>query len=81
MTRGGHNVWNETGAIYGRWAVLRQSKRNDHQRAFWLCRCECGLEKEVAGISLRAGSSRGCSRCADTERSTTQAASPRGCER
>jgi hypothetical protein len=28
--------------------------------AFWLCRCDCGTERTVAGYALRKGASRSC---------------------
>lgn len=47
-----------SGERFGRWTALRFiGPRN------WLCRCDCGVEQEVDGGSLRAGRSRGCIRC------------------
>lgn len=37
-----------TGKIFGRWTVIKFSHRNG-QSKYWLCRCECGNEKEVCG--------------------------------
>lgn len=46
-----------TGLMVGRWTVLREvePRVNAHgwRRRYWLCRCECGTEKEVDGGSLR----------------------------
>lgn len=50
------------GQRYGKWTVVEQVERTgDHAR--WLCRCECGAEREVDSHSLTAGKSRGCMRC------------------
>lgn len=46
-----------TGQRFGRWIVVRYSHSNG---AHWLCRCDCGTEKTVAGGSLRNGSSKSC---------------------
>lgn len=51
-----------TGQRFGRWLVLG---RGDHKR--WRCRCECGLERAVAGDHLRGGRSRSCG-CLKLER-------------
>lgn len=49
-----------TGKKYGRLTVLRRVS-NRGRRVFWLCRCDCGKEKEIASDSLRHGSrSCGC---------------------
>jgi len=52
------------GSVFGRWTVLEfvSYKRCEGNR--YLCRCECGFEKEVVGYYLRSGKSTGCRRCA-----------------
>jgi len=46
---------------FGRWTVLRYDKEQQHSRkAYWICRCECGVERSVDGGSLRAGTSVSC---------------------
>ena len=47
-----------TGKKFGKWTVLRYVEKNK-----WLCKCECGVEKEVAGATLRHGTSSGCIKC------------------
>lgn len=47
------------GAIYGKWTVICPMPRNGPQ-LHWLCRCQCGTERSVAGQSLRTGVSTGC---------------------
>jgi len=46
----------ETGKRYGRLTVLERSHVRDYRRAAtWLCACDCGGYKSVAGITLRQG--------------------------
>lgn len=54
----GHDPYNRidlTGKQFGKWTVIRYAglKR-------WLCKCSCGIEKEVFGLSLRNGTSNSC---------------------
>lgn len=58
----------ETGKTYGRWTVLHRTKNNAFDHACWLCRCECGRQKVVTGLNLRAGVSRGCLSCGQRAR-------------
>jgi len=44
-----------TGRKFGRWTVLSYSGKH-----MWKCRCECGVEKEILGASLKNGSSLSC---------------------
>jgi hypothetical protein len=44
---------------YGRLTVVRFVGEKD-DNYFWLCRCECGKEKEINGVSLRKGRSKSC---------------------
>ena len=50
-----------TGQKIGKWTVLyKTDKRNDGGTIYWHCRCECGVEKDVLGTSLRQGLSLSC---------------------
>ncbi len=40
-----------TDKIFGRLTVLKEVPGKDHHR-WWLCKCECGVEKEVPSIRL-----------------------------
>jgi hypothetical protein len=40
-----------TGKVFGRLTVLGEVPGKDHHR-WYLCRCECGVEKEIAGVNL-----------------------------
>lgn len=53
-------VIDETGNRYGRWTVLYRAGTDKYNRATWHCRCDCGSEKDVAGLMLRNGRSKSC---------------------
>lgn len=44
---------------FTRWTVISyvKSRKGD---AIWLCRCDCGQEKEVAALLLKSGNSKSC---------------------
>lgn len=45
---------------FGEWTVLQKSDRSIGGHTYWLCRCSCGVEKEVLGINLRNGKTTSC---------------------
>lgn len=48
-----------TGERFGKLLVLRRAdSRNGRTR--WLCRCDCGNEKEVAAQALKSGKTKSC---------------------
>lgn len=47
-----------TGRKFGLWTVVRYAGNRQ-----WLCRCSCGLEKNVSGNDIRSGNSSGCVQC------------------
>lgn len=49
-----------TGQRFGRYAVLKRVQNDKHNNAVWLCRCDCGKEKEVVGSALRKGVTLSC---------------------
>lgn len=50
-----------TGKTFGRWTVIaRAPSRGATKKARWYCRCSCGTERDVAGVSLRRGFSKSC---------------------
>lgn len=54
-------VKDETGKRYGRWTVIKRVQNHPtRQDAQWLCKCDCGNEKIVRGVILRAGKSQSC---------------------
>lgn len=46
------------GRIFGKWTVL--AYRGPTRKSHYLCRCSCGIEREVDARSLRAGLSGSC---------------------
>lgn len=48
------------GQRFSRWEVLAKASPAKNGAARWLCRCDCGAERAVLGISLRTGVSRSC---------------------
>ena len=54
-----------TGQKLNRWTVLAYV-RNHQNHSLYLCRCDCGTEKEVSGSYLRRGSSKSCG-CYDAD--------------
>ncbi len=47
------------GQKFGRWTVIAFTSVQK-EMPMWLCRCECGIEKEVHGGNLRKGLTRSC---------------------
>ena len=56
-----------TNKQFGDWIVLRRSE-NEHNNAYWLCRCACGITKDVAASSLKQGASVCCTICSAKKR-------------
>jgi hypothetical protein len=49
-----------TGLRFARWSLIRFSHQNLHRTAYWLCRCQCGVEQVVAAGDLQRGASKSC---------------------
>jgi hypothetical protein len=49
-----------TGQRFGRLTVIRRVESDHHRQTRWLCRCDCGVEREVRGRSLRSGHTKSC---------------------
>lgn len=49
-----------TGFRFGKWYVIKRDLTKKSDRAFWVCRCDCGTEKSVSGFHLRSGCSTSC---------------------
>lgn len=49
-----------TGNRFGRLTVLRQSDVRDSAHIKWVCLCDCGAEKAVAGLKLKNGHTQSC---------------------
>ena len=51
------------GRRIGRWLVLSKAPSNPlraSKQYYWICRCDCGTERAVAGMNLRRGDSVSC---------------------
>jgi hypothetical protein len=46
------------GERYGRWTVIERTQGGSHPR--YVCRCECGEEREVFALNLKNGQSTNC---------------------
>ena len=57
-----------TGQKFGRWLVLSEAETKKYRR-YWLCKCDCGVEKEVQQNKLRGGHTQSCG-CLNKERMT-----------
>jgi len=63
MTSNPHNFLDLTGQRFGRWTVIKRAPSRGVGRSaatYWLCRCDCGTEKEVWGHNLKRGVSNSC---------------------
>lgn len=49
-----------TGQRFGRLTVIRQVNGASTKSAYWLCRCDCGIEKVVSRPSLVKGTTQSC---------------------
>lgn len=49
-----------TDGRFGRWTVIDKAKGALGGEALWICLCECGNTKTLAGNVLRSGKSRSC---------------------
>ena len=51
-----------TNKTFGRLTVLRGVPSKDNHHRWWLCRCECGVEKEIPSVRLISKSNRSLTR-------------------
>lgn len=49
-----------SGKRFGRLQVIRRAGTHECGLPTWLCRCDCGSEKEILGQNLRLGESNSC---------------------
>jgi len=49
-----------TGKTYGLLSVLSYAGKNKHGISMWLCRCECGTEKVICSMGMKAGKTTSC---------------------
>lgn len=51
---------NLLGKTFGRLLVVAEAGTHRSRRAIWLCRCECGNEKEICSAELLRGATKSC---------------------
>lgn len=49
-----------TGKQFGRLVVIHRICNNKRENIQWLCNCDCGKEKIIAGTSLKSGVTKSC---------------------
>lgn len=57
------NTENLIGQRFGKLVVIKRTgyrNNKDKRRRLWLCKCDCGNEIEVTGISLKSGKRKSC---------------------
>lgn len=67
------------GQVFGRWTVIaeaapRRNANGEVHGSYWLCRCECGTEREVVAGNLRKGLTTSCG-CRNREVTAARASS------
>lgn len=55
-----YNLINEIGNRYGRLEVIDYAGRDYRSNALWRCKCDCGNETIVGGVTLRMGNTKSC---------------------
>lgn len=62
-----YNFIDLTDQTFGKWKVIKRdsNRRNtpNDQNVYWWCRCACGTEKSVNGMTMKSGRSTQCRRC------------------
>jgi hypothetical protein len=48
-----------TNQVFGDWTVIKRAEDADGS-IMWLCKCSCGVERDVWGADLKRGGSTGC---------------------
>lgn len=66
------NVINLIGQRFGRLIVVDRAENDRHNKAMWLCRCDCGKDAVILGSSLNRGKTRSCG-CLQKESASIQA--------
>lgn len=57
-----YNFTDLTGQTFSRLTVVK-FLRTTNSRSLWLCKCECGANKEVLATSLKSGNTKSCGCC------------------
>jgi hypothetical protein len=70
-----------TGLPFHNWTVIRRVPNRFYKsgsRVYWLCKCNCGVEQEVAAQDLREGTSKRCRKCQGLDPRSSSFLSQRG---
>ena len=54
------NAKDLTGQRFGRLTVIKRNGTNQHRRAIWRCKCDCGKYKDVCAAELLSGNTKSC---------------------
>ena len=58
---GSRKIKDLVGQKFGRWIVIKKgNKENKSKDIYWLCKCDCGNEKEVSARVLKSNQSKSC---------------------
>ena len=49
-----------TGQRFGSLTVVKRSEKGDLRHRYWVCRCDCGQEKDVEESHLKNGHTKSC---------------------
>jgi len=49
-----------SGMQFGAWTAVVEANRRSKGHVYWLCRCVCGVERDVMAIHLRGGKTTNC---------------------
>jgi len=55
-----HNGINHIGERYGKLIILKWTGKNKTHNSYYLCKCDCGNEKEIQFSSLKRGCTKSC---------------------
>ena len=64
---GGRKATDETNNRYGKLLVIERDYSVKKDKAYWVCRCDCGKEYSVSAGNLRNGITKKCLSCAKKE--------------
>ena len=56
----GCGLYDIIGAKFGKLTVIKRAPNRNTRQSWWLCRCECGNEKEIRGLKLVRGHTKSC---------------------
>lgn len=54
------NAKDLTGQRFGRLTVIKRNGTNQHRRAIWRCKCDCGKYTDVSAADILSGNTKSC---------------------